>query len=406
MATELTGTIAVSPVITGDIVHTVLTGSISITPVITGNIASQLYTTGSISISPRIGGTIFAVAGYTSDANYITLPALTCSATGMDSPMGVGSLKLPMLSLTYSGIMSVIGNLSKTLPKFTISAQGSRSIIGVSQITIPHLILQADGLPSIIGNLSAELPSLALTAEMLRGATGSLDTSIPKMSLFAAGILSAVGVASISIPRLFSTGTVLRGATGSLDQDIPPLTLSATGILSCSGTGAVTLPALTLTSTFILQSYLNMVMNIRNAALTLYDNYDFNSMCRFNGKHFGATKTAIYNLDLGTTDAGTLIDWNFRTGYLDLEQKSKKKLRQTWLSVKTNGNLILTVAQPNGDEYEYSVEGVDITEEGIRVKCGKGIRSKYVAIDLKNVDGSTITLDVLKLHLEKLGGTR
>jgi hypothetical protein len=149
-----------------------------------------------------------------------------------------------------------------------------------------------------------------------------------------------------------------------------------------------------------------MVMNLKNRALTLYDNYDFNSMCRFNDKHFGATKTGIFDLDTGTTDAGTLISWNAKTGYLDLEQKVKKKAKQAWLSYKSSGDIMLTVIQPNGEEYEYTLDGYDTTENGLRVKFGKGIRSKYIALDIKSIDGSSITLDTLKLHLEKLSLNR
>jgi hypothetical protein len=105
-------------------------------------------------------------------------------------------------------------------------------------------------------------------------------------------------------------------------------------------------------------------------------------------------------------NAGALIDWNFRTGYLDLEQKAKKKLKQAWLSYKTNGDLILTVVQPDGESFEYHLEGIDTTEAGVRVKFGKGLRSKYVALDVKNLDGSTITLDAIKLVLEKTSKPR
>jgi hypothetical protein len=166
------------------------------------------------------------------------------------------------------------------------------------------------------------------------------------------------------------------------------------------------MPALTLSTYLVLQSYLNMVMNIRNAALTLYDNYDFNSLCRFNGKHFGATKTGIFDLDTGDLDDDDIIDWNFRTGYLDMEQKTTKKLRQAWLSYKSSGNIILTVVQPDGTEYEYTLEGIETDDTGLRVKFGRGLASKYVALDVKGVDGSTITLDTLRLTLDKLSAMR
>ena len=346
MATEITGTIAVSPVIQGEIV-------------------APLYITSGIAISPIVAVTINSPPHYDCIGASVILPSLTLYGEGNDSGFGIATISLPSLSL---------------------SAAGNVSAIGIGAVTIPSLSLSAIGDPSIIGTALLALPRLTLQAETLQNVTGTL---------------------SVSLPALRLTASSLIGITGSLDRSIPPLTLSATGILSIEGTATITLPGLTL-SAFSLPTtaYLSMVLNLKNRALTLYDNYDFNSMCRFNGKHFGATKTAIYDLDSGTTDAGTLIDWNFRTGYLDLEQKSKKKLRQAWLSYKASGDIILTVIQPNEEEYEYTLSGIDITETGLRVKFGKGIRSKYVALDIKNVDGSTITLDVLKLALEKTSKTR
>lgn len=323
------------------------------------------FLSGSLPITIGMSGTISAPTQISGEAPYITIPVFTISGSGILSNVGVAAFNLPAFSMSADGIVSVLGD---------------------GAFSLPALFLSAIGLPSIIGTALITLPLFTLHAENWIDATGDLSVTLPSLSV---------------------TGTVLRGATGSLDQDIPPLTLSATGILSIEGIAAISIPMLTLiASSLATTAYLSMVLNLKNRALTLYDNYDFNSMCRFNGKHFGASKTKIYDLDSGTTDAGTLIDWNFRTGYLDLEQKLKKKLRQAWLSYKTSGDIILTVIQPDGEEYEYTLSGIDITETGLRVKFGKGIRSKYVALDIQSVAGSTITLDVLKLALEKTSKLR
>ena len=94
-----------------------------------------------------------------------------------------------------------------------------------------------------------------------------------------------------------------------------------------------------------------------------------------------------------------MIEWNWKTGYLDLEQIQKKKLVEAWLSYKTDGDIKFTVMQPNGEEYEYILQGIDPTETGLRLKFGRGIRTKYVALNVSNIDGSSIDLDELKLHL-------
>lgn len=287
-------------------------------------------------------------------------------------------------------------------PHLTMEGIGTPSFVGVAgDIELPFFTLDASAIISTLGAGAFSLPLFALTGSGLSSILGTALLSLPRFTLEVENWLDVKGVASIRLPLLSLRFSMLKGVTGSLDQDIPPLTVSAIGFLSVTGMATIGLPLLSLLASSLPDEYLSMVMNIKNRALTLYDNYDFNSLCRFNGKHLGATKTDIFDLDLGDTDDGTLIEWNFRTGYLDLEQKFKKKIRQAWLSYKSSGDLILTVIQPNGDEFEYLLEGINITETGLRVKFGKGIRSKYIALDIKGIDGSTIALDTLKLQLDQ-----
>jgi len=362
---DITGTIIISPVLSGVLRSTAITGSISISPQITGVVASQLYASGSISISPKISGTVFAAEGLDGEAPYIYFPVFTVSGEALNGEFGDASIEMPFFTLDAEGINDALGDASFEIPVISVSATGQTDIIGTASFSLPRLTIDASTLISSIGN------------------------------------------ASITFPLLSVYGVGQDGAVGTFNKPLPMFKLSAGTFNEILGNGNIVLPMLTLiTSVLPTTAYLSMVMNLKNRALTLYDNYDFNSMCRFKDKHFGATKTGIYDLDTGTTDNGTLIDWNFRTGYLDLEQKNKKKLKQAWLSYKSDGDLILTVIQPNGDEYEYSLQGIDTTETGHRVKFGKGIRSKYVALDIKNVDGSTITLDTLKLHFDKLSLNR
>jgi hypothetical protein len=272
------------------------------------------------------------------------------------------------------------------LPIFTVAGEG---IVGI-----------ADGTANI------SIPLYALSGAGILNPVGTAEISCPLLTLSATDTLSVTSSVEIEIPMFTMDATAVRGATGTFDQEIPLFTVDTTGHLSAEGTASITLPIISLSVSFTPQSYLNMVLNLRNAALTLYTNYDFNSFCRFNGKHFGATKTGIYDLDTGTLDDTTEMEWNFRIGYLDLDQRVSKKLRQAWLSYKSSGDIIVTAITPEGDEYEYTLGGIEDDETGLRVKFGKGLKSKYVAIDVKNVDGSSIVLDVLRLIMDKTGRMR
>jgi hypothetical protein len=342
-----------------------ITASLPIPITMTGTMQMPDIITAAIPITITMSGTMESFGYFSGEAVYLRFPPFTLSASGILSNFGVSNIEFPVFEIEAEGYSSNFGTASFNFPVFSLSATGDVEIVGTANISFPKFTLEATGHPNSSGTLDIDFPVFTLDAE------------------------------------------ALAGVIGTLDKKFPTFTLSATGVLSNYGSASILFPVFTLsTSALASAGYLAMVLNIKNRALTLYENYDFNSMCRFNDKHFGATKTAIYDLDSGTTDAGTLIDWNMKTGYLDLEQKIKKRLRQAWLSYKTDGDLILTITQPNGDEYEYQLEGIDTTETGLRVKFGKGIRSKYVALDIKNVDGSSIDLDVIKLHLEKLGVPR
>ncbi len=268
--------------------------------------------------------------------------------------------------------------------------------------TVPMISFQATGQDDPLGSLVFSIPEPTLSLYGLDSVNGILSLSIPRHLFSASGNINENATLSITIPVINALFTCLNGVSGTLSLPIPAIRWSASGNLSTEGTMAITLPILSLLFNSLPVSYHNMVMNLRNTALTNFDNYDFNSMCRFNGVNLGASASSIFNLDSGTNDNGTEIEWNFRTMYLDLHQKIKKGLRHAWISYKSSGNLIFTVIQPNGESYEYPLEGVEITEDGIRVKVGKGIRSKYIALDIKNVDGSSVTLDTMKLIFEKI----
>jgi hypothetical protein len=249
--------------------------------------------------------------------------------------------------------------------------------------------------------LTVGIPKYSIKLSGQQEIQGTLNAILPREQFKATAFINETGVLTVAIPMVLFTGTVEEGSQGTLNITIPSYRITLDGYVSAEATLNITIPMPIFHAEQLVEStdYLTMVMNTKNKALTLYDNYLFNSLCAFGGKHFGATSTGIFDLDAGTMDNGSFIEWNIKTGYLDLEQTQKKKLVEAWTSYKTDGDIKFTVIQPNGEEYEYILQGIDPTETGLRLKFGRGIRSKYVALNIKNIDGSSIDLDELKLHL-------
>jgi hypothetical protein len=270
------------------------------------------------------------------------------------------------------------------------------------EIILPVPSFYAEGQDGALGTLSISVPALRFTWDGSDAPIGTLNISIPVSIFLATGSIGITGILNALLPIFKFTLRSLPGEAGTLSIPIPISVFSVSGNLSVEATFAIPIPILNTIFRVLTpyDSYLNMVMNIENQALTLYTNYPFNSMCKFNGKHLGAMADKIYDLDSGETDNGDIIEWNFRLGYLNLEEKMKKKIKQAWLSYKSSGDLIATILTPDGQSYEYPVEAVDITEGEIKVVFGKGIRSKYVALDIKNVDGSSVSFDTLRINLD------
>ena len=313
-------------------------------------------------------------------------------------------------SFGFVSSLALLGELNLGLyapsrPMVQIKMSGWDETLGVLNVNLWQKISDMEGEVSCLGSLNISLPLKMSSLLAYDEVMGTLSVSLKK-AFYGSGLFSETGVLGITLPRQGSSIFGDNGIGGTLSVTIPIDRISITGLRSVEGVLSLSVPLLTVAFAMLSSTSPTMVMNLRNKALTIYENYDFNSLCRFNDRHFGATSTGIYDLDLGDTDNGTLIEWNFKTGYLDLEQKFKKKLRQAWFSYKSNGDLIVTVVLPVGTEYEYPLDGIYQTETGLRVKFGKGIRTKYFALDVKNVDGSTIDLDELKIHFEKIEKVR
>lgn len=332
-------------------------GVISLPLTIGGTIlfTEPIEISGGISLPLTVSGTVNAPTHYECWGSWFELPMLTVYGTGLNTESGDAYFDFTVITLEGTGYDSPVGTGAFDMTTMSVSALGEDETLGTASITWPKIKIEATNLISSAGDASFEFPLISVSAIGIDGAVGTFNKSLPMLEL----------------------------ENVSLDETI--------------GTGEISLPLLTLLGESLpTTAYLSMVMNLKNRALTLYDNYDFNSMCRFKGKHFGATKTEIFDLDTGTNDDGTLIDWNFETALVDT-WKSDKKLRQAWLSYKSSGDIVVVVKTAAGEEYEYPVTGIDETETGIRVKFGKGITDKYLSLNFKNVDGSSIELDNLQL---------
>lgn len=298
---------------------------------------------------------------------------------------------------------STYGSLAVHLPIVTVDFSGSDNIQGTINIEVPSKEIDFSGYESTIGQIKITLPVPYLGMSGAEETLGSLSISLPRKLFSGSGSANITGTLNVTVPLMGFGGTALNGASGTMTISLPVKAIDFVGYSSTEGQLNISLPMLWVKLRELVSEYASMVMNIKNQGLTNYTNYKFNSLCEFNGTPLGATPTGIHDLSLGTTDNGTEVNWNIKPGYLDMEQGKRRRLVEAWVSCKTSGDIRITVIQPDGQEYEYVLNGIYDTETGIRVKFGRGLRSKYISLNIEDINGSSIALDELKLHLMDSG---
>lgn len=143
--------------------------------------------------------------------------------------------------------------------------------------------------------------------------------------------------------------------------------------------------------------YTTKVMNTRNTAVTEYTNFEFNSFAKIGDSYYGAGPAGFVRLD-GSTDNGTAIPWKFRTGQLDGKEPNLKRVVNIVAALRTRGPTRVKVWFSDTQYYEYMLPATNLTSiNQQRVRTGKGMRSRYYAVELAGVSNSTIELDSLQI---------
>ena len=283
------------------------------------------------------------------------------------------------------------------IPAVTLAAEGS----GYADVSIPAITISASCGSDYRAELSQSIPAITISADALQETLGNLVANIPAITIIATGIVGTGGSLSLSIPAITLTASAFSGFIGSLDTSIGAISLASSAHWTGSNSAMLTIPAITLEARAraVAAEIIAMVLNTKNFGLTKYTNYDYNSLCVFDGKVIGAKSDGIYELS-GTDDDGTAISWKLRTPKINFGQG---KLWNVWLSGKLSGDIKMIVETADGEQYEYDAEPVSEFEDGVRIKVGKGInhrdpkhRDKYITIEFQNESDEQITIDKIQ----------
>ena len=291
-ATPVTGTLALTGVAP--------TVSTSMSPVIVPA-SADLVLTGYASAAANSNSAIAEISlpvhtlsaeGYGGPYASITLPVHAVSATGEAGAVSTANVTLLALELSAGGNETA----SITLLVHSLDASGEAGTVGSAGIAALPYQLEAVGLGNNVGTAANDLLYHSSDAQGLTGTIGTLEGTLAVHRLEATAFGGNVGTAAISLLLHTTSSAAFAAVTGTAAITLAGHYLEAAGF-----------PTLA-------ETYRTWALNLRNAALTEYDNFDFNSFAYFDGKYLAAGPGGIVELGNQDLDGEDKIGWRVRTG--------------------------------------------------------------------------------------------
>lgn len=394
-ASSISGTIAKSlPKITGVLADQTVTATMAApTPKITAtltlqkgdNIDSPLpRITGALAGMDVFAGSIPRItASLTLDApNYgttaKTLPKVTAALDAVIPSVMTVARNLPRVTAAFEGSVSGILETSATLPKITAAIEGGAQ---TNDMTLPAVTGSLDALTAVLGNIDSAVPKPTAAIDAQSTASATMDAVLTRVQSNVEAVAGLIGsITGLARPI---AGT-LAGATttaGGIAAVLPVVEFSTSAATTTYGSIGARLPRTPygeLVARMALVHALTHVMNTVSTAVTVFENYQFNSFAKIGGKYYAADDTGLHRIDDGKLDKTAAIQWAIQTGLLDFRSAMQKRMSDFYLAMRSEGDVTLTVSTDELDPYEYSLKPYEIeTLKQRRDLIGKGMRGRY-----------------------------
>lgn len=208
---------------------------------------------------------------------------------------------------------------------------------------------------------------------------------------------SAIGVVSTRRRQAQSTGVGGSVALGT--AALQHRTVSGASATAALAAGAALRPYVFINGNgeaVIGEVYRTWAMNTQNEALTEYTNYNFNSYANFNGKLYAAGATGLFVVQ-GKLDNNAGVIWSLQTGFHDDNNPQLKRLHELVMSVRHDAAVRVRVWTDEITFYDYTLANFREQLQQVRVKTGKGLRSKFYRIELTSMGGTDFQIDSLNV---------
>jgi len=146
--------------------------------------------------------------------------------------------------------------------------------------------------------------------------------------------------------------------------------------------------------------------NLKRLAFSQFGNFDFNSMCLFNGIPLGANSDGIYTLFDADDDDGTNIESYFELSTTDFGISKTKKIRFLYVHCETAGTLKVKLQVDEDEERTFVIipkKTGNLQHRTHRVDGRTDLRGVYWRPRIENTKGCDFSIDNIEALLMILG---
>ncbi len=136
-------------------------------------------------------------------------------------------------------------------------------------------------------------------------------------------------------------------------------------------------------------------LNLKNIAMTQYRNFDFNSMCIFNGKPIAASSGGIFSLNDAESDNGVAINSLVELPTSDLGVFSSKRFRSLYIGYETSGFITISAKVDGKTEKLYRLipDKTRQIQHRSTIPMPRAQFGTYWLFKIQNVSGGDFSID-------------
>lgn len=123
-------------------------------------------------------------------------------------------------------------------------------------------------------------------------------------------------------------------------------------------------------------------LNAATAGTTRYENYNFNSFAKVNGKFYGMKASGLYEL-AGPTDAGAPVRARVNLGNNSFGTSLQKSMSEAYVGVASDGAIVVKVVA-NDETYLYTARSSSDVMKTQRVEFGRGFKATFFELEIQN----------------------